>query len=375
MRTKFNILFLASWFPSKKDFFDGDFVERHAKAVALQHLVTVIYVEGLPNLSEIEKEIVELENLKIIRIYFPKKNRLYNQWKKFRLYTSEIKKLNNIDLIHVNVAYPVGFIALYFKLFHKIKYIITEHWTGYLPQDPSKPSFLRIFLTKQIIKNASFLLPVSQNLGDEMKKLGLLCNTKIIRNVIDFEVFNFQNLRNNYPVKFLHISNLSMQKNIQGIIKAADRLWKEGVDFELHIGGNGDLEPLLKYKNDSIFSDKFFVFGNLTQAEVSEKMNESDCFILFSHFENQPCVQIESFACGLPVIASDVGGISEVFPEGFGVVIQSENEDELYTAMKNFIENKLVIKPKNEIHQFAKDNFSMEKISEDFDEIYKKVLK
>ena len=374
MENKRQILFLSSWFPSRKNAFNGDFVERHAKAVALKHTVTVVYIESLQGINQIEREVEELENLKIIRVYFPKKSRIQNQLTKFRLYVKEVKKLTKIDLIHVNVTYPVGLIALYFKIKHKIPYVITEHWTGYLPSDPSEISFLRMLLTKQIIENASFLLPVSENLGYAMRDLGLKSKAIVIRNVIDFDIFKLKNFSKNSVIKFLHISNLSVQKNIPGMIYVADKLWENGYNFEFHIGGNGDLKPLLDFKKSSNFKDKLFVFGELSQQQVSEKMNASDCFILFSRYENQPCVQIESFAYGLPVLASDVGGIKEVFPIGFGKVIESENEEELYREMKNFLENKIELKSKYEIHQFAKDNFSMKKIADDFDEIYNEVL-
>ncbi|WP_334124316.1 glycosyltransferase family 4 protein [Empedobacter brevis] len=375
MKNKRHILFLASWFPSKKNEFDGDFVERHAKSVALLHHVTVVYVSNLEGINEIKKEETKIGDLTIIRVYFPKKNRILNQYKKFKLYLKEVEKLTKIDLIHVNVTFPVGIVALYFKIRKKIPYVITEHWTGYLPQDPVHISFRNLYITKQIVKNASFLMPVSESLGNAMNILGLNCRIKVIRNVIDFELFQFQNLRNDNCIKFLHISNLSYQKNIEGIIKVADKLWQDGFDFQLHIGGNGELKLLESYKERSVFSDKIFLFNALTQVEVAEKMNQSDAFILFSRFENQPCVQIESFACGLPVIASDVGGVSEVFPAGFGEIIEPENEEQLYETMKSFIENKIELKKRIEIHQFAKEHFSMQKIAKQFDEIYNEVLK
>ena len=176
---KKNILFLSSWFPSKKNNFDGDFVERHAKSVALLHNVTVVYVSNLDGVSDVFREEEEKDNLKIIRVYFPNKSRLQNQYQKFNLYIKEINRLSKIDLIHVNVTFPVGFVALYFKLIKKIPYVITEHWTGYLPQDPAHISFIKLYVTKQIVKNASFLLPVSESLGNAMKVLGLNCKLLI----------------------------------------------------------------------------------------------------------------------------------------------------------------------------------------------------
>ena len=375
MKTKRNILFLASWFPSKKSFFDGDFVERHAKAVALIHHVTVIFVVSLNGISEIKKEEEQIDNLKIVRIYFPSKSKIQNQWTKFKLYLKEINSYPKFDLMHVNVTYPVGLVALYLKLTKKIPYVITEHWTGFLPQDPAHIPFVKLFLMKKIVKNSSYLLPVSDNLGKAMSNLGLKEQTKTIRNVIDFDIFNSTNDVKNEIPKFLHISNLTFQKNCDGILKVTERLWKDNYVFELHIGGNGDLEPFYRYKNTSDFADKLVLFGALSQQEVAVKMNEANVFILFSRFENQPCVQIESFACGLPVIATDVGGISEVFPTGFGQIIRSENEEELYQSLKNILENKTHFKSKKEIHLFAKENFSMQKIANAFDEIYNQVLK
>jgi glycosyltransferase involved in cell wall biosynthesis len=375
VKSKFHIVFLASWFPSKKNIYDGDFIERHAKAVSLKHVVKVIFVEGLVGINQIEKEVTNNNNLQITRIYFPKKHRIYNQFMKFWLYIKEINKLHKIDLIHVNVTFPVGIIALYFKKVKQIPFVVTEHWTGYLDSDPTKISFFRKLITKIILKNASYLLPVSDSLGNSLYKLGVKCKTKVIRNVIDFEVFNLQNLSKNKVVKFLHISNLSTQKNSEGIINVSDKLWRNEIDFQLHIGGNGDLAFLNNNKSQSKYADKLFVFGDLSQQEVAEKMNQCDCFVLFSRYENQPCVQIESFACGLPVIATDVGGVKEVFPSGFGKIIESENEENLYDAMKIFVENKMDIKSKETIHQFAKNHFSMEKISEDFDVIYREIIR
>ena len=375
MKIKRNILFLASWFPSDKSLFDGDFIERHAKSVALIHHVTVIYVVSLDGISEIKKEEEQIDDLKIIRIYFPNKSKIQNQWTKFKLYLKEINSYPKFDLIHVNVTYPVGLVALYLKLVKKIPYVITEHWTGFLPQDPAHIPFVKLFLMKKIVDNSSYLLPVSDNLGNAMRNLGLIQRTKTIRNVIDFDIFNSKENTENKIPKFLHISNLTFQKNCDGILNVAERLWKNKYIFELHIGGNGDLSTFYSYKMSSDFTDKLILFGALSQEEVAVKMNEANIFILFSRFENQPCVQIESFACGLPVLASDVGGINEVFPVGFGQIITSENEEELYQSLKNILENKVHFKSKNEIQLFAKENFSMQKIANDFHEIYKQILK
>jgi glycosyltransferase involved in cell wall biosynthesis len=46
-----------------------------------------------------------------------------------------------------------------------------------------------------------------------------------------------------------------------------------------------------------------------------QKCKKADAFILFSRHENFPCVVIEALCCGLPVVASNVGGIAEAVDE------------------------------------------------------------
>ena len=60
----------------------------------------------------------------------------------------------------------------------------------------------------------------------------------------------------------------------------------------MQIGGDGDLKPL---KNDSKYAESYIkTFGMLSLEQVSEKMKAANCFVLFSDYENQPCVILES---------------------------------------------------------------------------------
>ena len=60
---------------------------------------------------------------------------------------------------------------------------------------------------------------------------------------------------------------------------------------------------------------------------------------MFSRFENLPCVILEALCCGLPVISSRVGGIAEVIDERNGILVESENVDQLADAMQQLVDN------------------------------------
>lgn len=371
---KLNILVLSSWFPWEESKWSGDFVQRHAKAIATIHHVTVIYAVGSHQVSTIQQNIYEEKNYKEVIIIFPKsKFKILNGIKKWRLYLKEIAKLPRFDLIHANVTFPIGLFVLFLKKIKNYRYVITEHWTGYLPQDPAKISFIEKFLTRKIINNASYILPVSESLGKALQNFGKIQKLKVVRNVVDMNVFKFLPDHRNEIFAFLHISNLTFQKNVDGMLNAALRLWEEGFDFKFKIGGNGDLSPLISFQKKNNLGNKLELFGSLTSMEVAQKMQESDCFVLFSRFENQPCVQNESFATGLPIIASDVGGISELFPSGFGNLVASENENQLYKAMKSVLINR-DFADKTTINKFANQHFSVSEIAKQFDEVYLEIL-
>ena len=80
-------------------------------------------------------------------------------------------------------------------------------------------------------------------------------------------------------------------------------------------------------------------------------------------------VLIESMACGIPIITSDVGGISEHIDNSKGMIIQPKDTDSLVKCMKEMILNSgsydnLVIR------KYAVDNFSNSAVADQFDELY-----
>jgi glycosyltransferase involved in cell wall biosynthesis len=79
----------------------------------------------------------------------------------------------------------------------------------------------------------------------------------------------------------------------------------------------------------------------ISSQEVANKMKNANCFVLFSDYENQPCVILESFATGIPVIAPRVGGIPEIVEENRGILVEKADEKALFEAMKNVLEDKI----------------------------------
>ena len=287
-------------------------------------------------------------------------------------YKKGFSKLNKPDLVHANVLQNNMFFAVYLKNKYKIPFVVTEHWSGFLQINRHRLSKLQLFTAKRIAEKASYLLPVSQYLSKDLKKMGCKTKMEVIENVVDTDLFH---IKKTPPAKFtfLHISNLIGIKNPDKIISAAVRLSKEFSNFELQIGGDGDVETLKQQIKLHQAESFLKTFPMLSSKEVANKMRNSNCFILFSDYENFPCVLLESLSTGTPAIATKVGGIPEILNEKNGILI-GNSEDELYHAMKKVISAQTDFDEAEKLHEYVVNNFSVRKIAGKYNEVYKLVL-
>ena len=95
----------------------------------------------------------------------------------------------------------------------------------------------------------------------------------MIGNVVDTDLFALKS-NTEKPFKFLHISNLIALKNPDQIIAAAIKLHQEFNNFELHIGGDGDVEKLNELVKNNGAESFIKTFPILTLPEVAKKMSE-----------------------------------------------------------------------------------------------------
>ena len=163
MQQKLNILFLPYWLPSKNNPKNGNFILRHAEAIATLHNITILYVERDDTLLEKFKiNIDKNHNLLIIKIYYKGHSyKVINYWKKFRAYTKGLGLIKNIDLIHIHVLYYYAFLALYFKIIKNINFVVTEHWTRWITKDNSLSRKFYCKMMNIVCSQASYILPVS----------------------------------------------------------------------------------------------------------------------------------------------------------------------------------------------------------------------
>lgn len=113
--------------------------------------------------------------------------------------------------------------------------------------------------------------------------------------------------------------------------------------------------------------------GEVTYEQVAKEMQQAQCFVLFSNIENSPCVIGEALCCGLPVIATNVGGIPELVDTGNSILVQPGDEPGLTKAMLQMIQEQQRFNAA-EIAEKAFSRFSYETAGGLLDKLYSQVL-
>jgi L-malate glycosyltransferase len=328
MDKRLNILFTSSWYPNRTNSFAGNFVKRHAEAVAKYCNVTVLYFQSDSSISKTEIQLFESNNLKEIICYYPKiTSRLpfVFHFKNFRRIVSIANKLqsegiinfNSFNVLHHNVTYPIGTVASYIKEKFSLPLVLTEHSTRFLGHPDDKMTFIERLVAKYVLKKVDVLCPVSKNLEQAILKDFPIKKLVVVKNVVDANVFSAHNKKPSSITTFLHVSTLqNQQKNVFGLIEAFSLLSKNREDFVLKIIGDGDSSELMAAIQKFNLPNECFEFlGVQPITKVAEAMRQSDALVLFSNFENLPCVISEAHMVGLPVLSTNVGGISEMIDE------------------------------------------------------------
>ncbi len=363
----------------------GNFVQKHAEAVSLYAKVTVLHVSFSNDITKKKEHITEENNnftshivyLKKIGFKIPLLRDAVKLWKIIRAYRHAYKQIygnNRPDIVHANILIPVGLIAYLFFKTKKIPYIITEHWTGYLPGDPNKPG-RSMFFFRHFANKARCLTPVTDNLAKAMQTFGIKNNFSTVPNVVDTAAFNRKENTTEGKKHILHISSLlDVQKNFSGILVALGKLKCQGTNFVLEVISDGDFDQYARKIDTLDLGGNIIFHGRKDTQQVASIMKRCDLLLLFSNYENFPCVIPEAWSCGLPVLSTHVGGIAEHLNAENGILIEPHDID----ALGNELEKMLATPDKfdsRKIRDYAVDHFSYKVIGSQFISIYNKVLK
>jgi glycosyltransferase involved in cell wall biosynthesis len=214
--------------------------------------------------------------------------------------------------------------------------------------------------------------------GDALKiiKEKLLPECKEVNLGIDIEKFCPVLKEKKDKIDFLFVGRIVPIKNLSFLIKGFLKAYKENSNIVLNIVGDGEGREINKLKILAKGNKSIKFLGKKTGKELIEIYQMNDVFCITSLYDNYPNAVFEAMACGLPVIATKVGGIPmQVIDNVTGILIELNNIEQLKDAILRLANNKELRERMGEKGRKKVENeFSWDKSSEKLEEIYKERL-
>lgn len=306
------------------------------------------------------------DNLNSIRLFFTMAHKL-----------TKVIKDYDIDLIHSYWAIPAGFVTA--SCNRNIPQILT------LPGSDikifSKKALLRLPV-KHALKKASSIIACSHDLKQEVLNIGVSDDKiEVIPagvNTKQFKPQDKQSLRTTLclPDCFIivYLGSLLRIKRVDRIIKACADIACNKKFYLIIIGDGPEKRNLIEIAKANGVNNIMFT-GCVPHELVQNYLAASNVIVIASESEGLPgCVQ-EGMACGLPVIATDVGGLPEIVMNGkTGFLIS--NDLELKEKLKVLINAPEVASTLgNNSRVYAQNNLSIESIVNKIDRLYTASIK
>lgn len=143
---------------------------------------------------------------------------------------------------------------------------------------------------------------------------------------------------------FVSVRRLEARMGLVQLVQAVAEVKSEGESLRLLIGGSGSMEAELRRQIESLkLQDTVFLLGRVPEDQLVETYAAADCFVLpTTALECFGMITLESYACGVPVIATPVAAIPEIVRQHDEAWLTSgTSASEIAVAIRKFLRSEL----------------------------------
>lgn len=293
------------------------------------------------------------------------------------------------DIVHEHFDIPHGpFAGLRYAKKEKIPLVVTYHgdWEesyGGLIRRVSV-AFHNKFLVDKILSFADVIISPSKSYVDRSRFLGKYRDKIVVvpngLPLTDFEIpYSKEECRERLGLSqheklILFFGFLSPYKGPDILIKAMPKVIKYISNVKLVFAGKGRMrEELESLSRDLTIERNVMFMGFVPDGLKSLYYKAADVYCLPSMMKTEclPLTILEAMACGIPVIASDIGGIPDVVKSWEnGLLVPPMNSNALADAIIYLLENEEVRKKMGEDGRKKVESYSWEKIAEETERVY-----
>jgi glycosyltransferase involved in cell wall biosynthesis len=220
-------------------------------------------------------------------------------------------------------------------------------------------------------RRAALVCPVNAHLQRAIEGYGIRARFRVVPNTVDTGVFRPAEMpREKPPIRIVNVALHVEVKGLDVLLRGFASLASGRPELTLDLVGEGPTTQALRALAAELGMEGRVRFaGALPREQVADRLRASDVFALSSHSENMPLAVLEALCCGLPVVATDVGGVPEAVGED-GALAPSGDPAALARALEKVVV-RLDRLDRGEIARRAAARWSFEAVGAIWDEIYR----
>ncbi|MDQ2856231.1 MAG: glycosyltransferase family 4 protein, partial [Acidobacteriota bacterium] len=196
---------------------------------------------------------------------------------------------------------------------------------------------------------------------------------RAIYNTIEPEAFRF---RERVPLRPVFLSNRNLESHygVDVVLRAFATMQKDFPDARLTVAGDGSQRRLLEQLASELKMQNVEFKGQVDHDDAFALYDAADIYLNGSKIDNQPLSLLEAFACGLPVVTTNAGGIPDIVNDKrTGLMVQSGDYEAMAAAARRLLNDAELA---NSIVRNARDEcrkYSWDAVREQWLDLYRQV--
>lgn len=344
----------------------------------------------------------EFDGMKIRRLEPAGYSRLTNYLSAFSCFTYLLSHGRRFDVLHCHSVEHISLAAILAARLIGRPIICKVPTAGDLTRQgfpyANLPWYVRLarrifFIRKWrpvMLRWTDAIIAPSEEIRQEIKEINLLSHHRFIPNGIDTTKFHPISLSDRKALRqmlklpldshiLIFVGRLVPRKGIDILIKAWPEVIKRLPEAFLVICGSGQYQvdsietELISLVSGSTFEQSVKFLGNV--ANVDEYLKTANLFIFPSRGEGLPNALLEAMATGLPIVASNVGGVKDlIHHEDTGHIFNVKNQDQLIESIHKVLTNpKYAQRLGESARRFVEDEFSIDTVLEKYIDLYETI--
>jgi len=296
------------------------------------------------------------------------------------------------DIIHIHHPFVLSMPAIMYAEKLGIPKILTIHtqYERYAYYVSPVPQVITNEAIKMIVASFASKVDVVTTPSESMKKLISRYNIKkeivVIPNAIDLNIFQEKDEQACKKIReqleltpedviLLYVGRLSLEKNIDKIIKSLALIKEKNIDkVKLVLVGEGTAMNQLNSMVKSLGLQQHVKFVGAVDSEIVKSYYQiSDLFTFTSTSETFGMVIIEAMASGLPVLAVRAPGAVDIITDGFDGMLVEDDVFEFAACLELLIKNKDLRKRLAKGAFYTAQRYSIDNISDQMLNLYQRL--